>query len=174
MDAAIGDAPPGPARALVRAPAADLFRESVPTAVAATRSSRAFGEGTVARELLEEAISAATSDPGASRCSFLMLDSAAARRRLLAVVDDPADLLRAAPALVVPCAATDSSEQATLLAAGAAIRSLVIALRGLGLASSWEPNLTLDPDRARAALALEPGIRPLGIVAVGPMPEGGA
>jgi hypothetical protein len=129
----------------------------------------------VARGLLEEAIAAASSDPGASRCSFLALDSAAARRRLLAVVDDPADVLRAAPVLVIPCAgATDASEQTTFLAAGAAIRSLVIALRGLGLASSWEPNLTLDPDRARAALALEPGIRPLGIVAVGQMPGSGA
>jgi coenzyme F420-0:L-glutamate ligase / coenzyme F420-1:gamma-L-glutamate ligase len=173
--AAIGDAPPGPARALVRAPAFDLFRESVPMAVAAATSSRAFGEGAVARELLEEAITAASSDPGASRCSFLALDSAAARRRLLAIVDEPADVLRAAPALVVPfVGASDDSEQATLLAGGAAIRSLVIALRGLGLASSWEPDLTLDPDRARAALALESGIRPLGIVAVGPMPEGGA
>jgi coenzyme F420-0:L-glutamate ligase/coenzyme F420-1:gamma-L-glutamate ligase len=175
LDATVGNAPPGPARALVRAPADDLFRESVPVAVAAARSGRAFGEGPVSRELLEEAIVAASSDPGPSPRSFVALDSAASRRRLLAVVDDPAEVLRAAPVLVVPCVgASDASEQTTLLAAGGAIRSLVIALRGLGLASSWEPDVALDPDRARAALALDPDLRPIGIVAVGRMPEGGA
>jgi hypothetical protein len=64
--------------------------------------------------------------------------------------------------------------QATLLAAGAAIRSLVLALSAQGLAWSWDPDRSLDPDRARAALALDPDLDPLGIVAVGPMPEGGA
>ena len=164
LDAAGGGAPSGTARELVRAPADDLFRESVPVAVAAMRPGRAFGDGTVARDLLEEAIIAASSDTGASRCSFVALDSAAARRRLLAVVDRPAEVFRAAPVLVVPCvAAPGASEEATLLTTGAAIRSLVIALRGLGLASSWEPGLALDPD-----------LRPIGIVAVGPMPAGGA
>ncbi len=176
LDAMSGDAPPGPARSLVRTPADDLFRESVPVAVAAASSSDAFGPGVVSRELLEDAIVAASTDPGAARCSFVAVDSAAARRRLLAVVPEVGDPLRSAPALVVPCvpASTWPPGAATFLAAGAAIRSLVIALRGHGLAWAWDPDQALDADRARAALALDPDLRPIGIVAVGPMPEGGA
>jgi coenzyme F420-0:L-glutamate ligase / coenzyme F420-1:gamma-L-glutamate ligase len=176
LDAMSGDAPPGPARSLVRTPADDLFRESVPVAVAAASSSDAFGPGVVSRELLEDAIVAAGTDPGAARCSFVAVDSAAARRRLLAVVPAIDDPFRSAPALVVPCvpASTWPPDAATFLAAGAAIRSLVIALRGHGLAWAWDPDQALDADRARAALALDPDFRPIGIVAVGPMPEGGA
>ena len=176
LDAMSGDAPPGPARSLVRTPADDLFRESVPVAVAAASSSDAFGPGVVSRELLEDAIVAASTDPGAARCSFVAVDSTAARRRLLAVVPAIDDPLRSAPALVVPCvpASTGPPDAATFLAAGAAIRSLVIALRGHGLAWAWDPDQALDADRARAALALDPDLRPIGIVAVGPMPEGGA
>jgi len=176
LDAMSGDAPLGPARSLVRTSADDLFRESVPVAVAEASSSDAFGPGVVSRELLEDAIVAASTDPGAARCSLVAVDSAAARRRLLAVVPEIGDPLRAAPVLVVPCvpASTWPPDAATFLAAGAAIRSLVIALRGHGLAWAWDPDRALDADRARAALALDPDLRPIGIVAVGPMPEGGA
>jgi dehydro coenzyme F420 reductase / coenzyme F420-0:L-glutamate ligase / coenzyme F420-1:gamma-L-glutamate ligase len=176
LDAMSGDVPPGPARSLIRTPADDLFRESVPVAVAAASSSDAFGPGVVSRELLEDAIVAASTDPGAARCSFVAVDSAAARRRLLAVVPAIHRPVRSAPVLVVPCvpASTRPPDAATFLAAGAAIRSLVIALRGHGLAWAWDPDQALDADRARAALALDPDLRPIGIVAVGPMPEGGA
>jgi coenzyme F420-0:L-glutamate ligase/coenzyme F420-1:gamma-L-glutamate ligase len=175
LDPPSGDAP-GPARALVRAPADDLFRESVPIAVAAASSSTAFGPGEVSRELLEDAIVAAGSDPGAVRCSFVAVDSAAARRRLLAVVPENDEPFRSAPVLVVPCVPTSARppDSATLLTAGAAIRSLVIALRGHGLAWAWDPDRAPDADRARAALALDPDLRPIGIVAVGRMPAGGA
>ena len=78
LDAMSGDAPPGPARSLVRIPADDLFRESVPVAVAAASSSGAFGPGVVSREVLEDAIVAASTDPGAARCSFVAVDSTAA------------------------------------------------------------------------------------------------
>ncbi len=176
LDAMSGDAPPEPARSLVRTPADDLFRESVPVAVAAASSSDAFGPGVVSREVLEDAIVAASTDPGAARCSFVAVDSITARRRLLAVVPAIDDPLRSAPALVVPCvpASTGQPDAATFLAAGAAIRSLVIALRGHGLAWAWDPDQALDADRARAALALDPDLRPIGIVAVGPMPGVGA
>jgi len=176
LDLPSGDAPPGPARALVRAPADDLFRESVPIAVAAASSSLAFGPGEVSRELLEEAIVAAGTDPAAARCSFVAVDSAAARRRLLAAVQEIVEPLRSAPVLVVPCvpASTQPPDTATLLSAGAAIRSLVLALRGHGLAWAWDPDRAPDPDRARAALALDPNLRPIGIVAVGRIPVGGA
>ena len=120
---------------------------------------------------------AAASPPlGAAVCSFVAVDSTAGRRRLLAAVEDPDDALRTAPVLIVPSvsAAPGTSEQATLLTAGAAIWSLVVALHAQDLAWSWHPGLVLDPERVRAALTLDPGRRPIGVVAAGPMPAGGA
>jgi coenzyme F420-0:L-glutamate ligase / coenzyme F420-1:gamma-L-glutamate ligase len=176
LDRAIGDAPPGAARDLVRAPADDLFRESVTVALASAAPSSMFGSGDVPRALLEDAMAAASPPLGAAMCSFVAVDSTAARRRLLAVLEDPDDALRTAPALIVPCvgAASGISEQAILLTAGAAIRSLVVALHAQDLAWSWDPGRVLDPERVRAALTLGPDRRPIGVVAAGPMPAGGA
>ncbi len=173
---AFGDAPPGAARDLVRAPADDLFRKSVAEAITSARPSSVFGSGDVRRALLEDAIAAASPPLGAAVCSFVALDSTTARRRLLAAVEDPDDALRTAPVLIVPSvsAAPGTSEQATLLTAGAAIRSLVVALHAQYLAWSWDPGRALDPDRVRAALTLDPDRRPIGVVAAGPMPAGGA
>ena len=172
---AVGEAPPGAARDLVRAPADDLFRESVAVALASAGPSSAFGSGDVPRALLEDAMAAASPPLAAAMCSFVAVDSTAGRRRLLAVVEDPDDALRTAPVLIVPCvgAAVGTSEPATLLTAGAAIRSLLVALHSQGLAWSWEPGRVLDPGRVRAALTLDPDRRPIGVVAVGPMPAGG-
>ena len=82
--------------------------------------------------------------------------------------------------LIVPCVSvagvrtsSPQTEASILLVAGAAIRTLVIALHAQGLASWWDPERRLDVDAARTALALGPEQRPLGIVAVGRMPEGG-
>jgi coenzyme F420-0:L-glutamate ligase/coenzyme F420-1:gamma-L-glutamate ligase len=176
LDRTIGVAPPGAARDLVRPPADDLFRESVPVALASAGPSGAFGSGGVPRLLLEDAIAVASASPGATGCSFVAVDSIAARRRLLAVVEDTDEALRSAPVLIVLCVgpALGTSESATLLTAGATTRSLVVALRAQGLAWSWDPERVLDPDRVRAALTLDPDRRPIGIVAVGPMPESGA
>jgi coenzyme F420-0:L-glutamate ligase/coenzyme F420-1:gamma-L-glutamate ligase len=181
LDAAIGDAPPGPARALVRARVDDLFWESALIAASAANASATFGPGDVPQDLVEEAVRAASGIPPAGGWTFVALTSAAARRRLLSVVGDAGDALRSAPMLIVPCVrvaggrtAAPRTEASILLAAGAAIRTLVIALHAQGLGSWWEPDLRMDADGARAALALGTDRRPLGIVAVGPMPEGGA
>jgi coenzyme F420-0:L-glutamate ligase / coenzyme F420-1:gamma-L-glutamate ligase len=176
LDRTIGDAPSGAARDLVRAPADDLFRESVAVALASAGPSSVFGSGDVPRALLEDAIGVASAFLGAAACSFVAVDSTAARRRLLAVVEDPDEALRTAPALIVPCVGSlgSTSERATLLTAGAAIRSLLVALHAQGLAWSWDAARTVDPERVRAALTLDPDVRPIGVVAVGPVPEGGA
>jgi coenzyme F420-0:L-glutamate ligase/coenzyme F420-1:gamma-L-glutamate ligase len=178
LDRAIRDAPPGAARDLVRAPADDLFRESVAVALASAGPSSVFGSAGVPRALLEDAMAVASASPGAgaAACSFVAVDSTAARRRLLAVVEEPDDALRTAPALIVPCvgAVLGGSEQASLLAAGAAIRSLLVTLHAQGLAWSWDAGRVLDPERVRAALTLDPDRRPIGVVAVGPIPAGGA
>jgi coenzyme F420-0:L-glutamate ligase/coenzyme F420-1:gamma-L-glutamate ligase len=177
LGAAIGDAPPGPARALVRAPRDDLFRESALTAVSTAAPSDRFGVGHVPRDLVEQAVRAAAgAAPSAGDRSFVAVDSAASRRRLLAAATGGDDAERSAPVLIVPCVRrpAEASEEAVSLAAGAAIRTLVVALHAQGLAWAWDPYRPFDADRARAALALGEDWRPLGIVAVGPMPEGTA
>jgi coenzyme F420-0:L-glutamate ligase / coenzyme F420-1:gamma-L-glutamate ligase len=186
LDAAIGDTPAGPARALVRARADDLFWESALVAASVANANATFGPGDVPPSLVEEAVRAASGVPPAGGWTFVVLTSAAARRRLLSVVGDAGDALRSAPMLIVPCVrvaggqtsapqtSAPRTETSILLAAGAAIRTLVIALHAQGLGSWWEPDLRLDGDGVRAALELGADRRPLGIVAVGPMPEGGA
>ena len=179
LDAAIGDAPPGPARALVRARADDLFWESALVAASVANANATFGPGDVPPNLVEEAVGAASGIPSLGDWTFVALTSGAARRRLLSVVGDADDALRSAPLLIVPCVGveggrTSGTEASILLTAGAAIRTLVVALHAQGLGSWWDPDQRLDADGVRAALGLGADRRPLGIVAVGPMPEGEA
>ncbi len=84
--------------------------------------------------------------------------------------------LRTAATLLVVCArtATEASEQAALLSAGAVIRGLAVALHAQGVGWSWDPNRSFDAESTRQALALGEDWHPLGIVAVGRMPKGGA
>ncbi len=175
LDAATGDAPPGPASALVRRPEDDLFRESALIAVSAAEQSDAFGPGQVSREIVEDAVSAASAVPLVGEWSFVALDSPVARRRIVAGAGAD-DALRAAPILILPCVrvSAETSEETILLSAGAAIRTLVVALHTHRIGWSWDPRRPFDAEGARAALAIGEGWRPLGMVAVGPMPEGGA
>ena len=122
-----GEAKPGSARDLVRAPDEDLFRESPLLSISARRTIRSFGEGDVPREALEEAVRAACTAPAPHHTRpwlFVVLDSAPAKRRYLGAIaaawradlrGDGTDdatierriarsdaVLGAAPALVVP------------------------------------------------------------------------
>jgi coenzyme F420-0:L-glutamate ligase/coenzyme F420-1:gamma-L-glutamate ligase len=149
-----------------------------------------FGPGDVSREIVENAVGAASAllpdallpeehrpagNGPAGDWAMVAVDSPAARRRLVVVAgaDDP---LRAAPTLVVVCVRTpsESAEEAILLSAGAAIRGLAVALHAQGVAWSWAPARPFDADGVGAALSLGDDWQPLGIVAVGRMPEGGA
>jgi dehydro coenzyme F420 reductase / coenzyme F420-0:L-glutamate ligase / coenzyme F420-1:gamma-L-glutamate ligase len=176
LDAATGDAPPGPASALVRRPEDDLFRESALIAVSAAEQCDAFGPGEVSREIVEGAVGAACAVPLVGEWSFVALDSPVARRRVLAAAGAANDVLREAPILILPCVrvSAKTSEETILLSAGAAIRTLVVALHAQRMGWSWDPRGPFDAEGARAALALGEGWRPLGIVAVGPSAEGGA
>jgi coenzyme F420-0:L-glutamate ligase / coenzyme F420-1:gamma-L-glutamate ligase len=170
-----GGAPARPAGALVRPPEEDLFRESALVALSAARPSDAFGPGQVARERVEEAVSAACAGPLVGEWSFVAVTSAPARRRVLAALGTD-DVLRAAPTLVVPCVRprAETSAEQTLVSAGAVIRTLVLALHAQRVAWSWDLGVPVDAGGAREALALRAGWRPLGVVAVGPIPQGGA
>ncbi|MFM8999420.1 MAG: coenzyme F420-0:L-glutamate ligase, partial [Actinomycetota bacterium] len=130
------DAPPAPARSLVRPPEGDLFRESPLLAVSARRTIRSFGPGDVPRDAIAEAVAAACTAPAPHHTRpwrFVALTSAPARRRLLAALADAwrRDLegdgtdgatiarrlarsdavLGAAPALVVPFVRFDGAHR---------------------------------------------------------------
>jgi coenzyme F420-0:L-glutamate ligase/coenzyme F420-1:gamma-L-glutamate ligase len=176
LDGSTRDAPPGPASALVRRREDDLFRESALVAVSAARPSDVFGPGEVSRDVVESAVAAACAAAPPGDWSIVAVDSSAARRRLMISAAAADDSLPSAPTLLVVCArtASETPERAALLSAGAVIRGLGVALHAQGVAWSWDPNAPLDAESTRAALALAGGWRPLGIVAVGRMPEGGA
>ena len=175
LEGSTGDAPPGPASALVRRPEDDLFRESALVAVSAAQPSDVFGPGDVSREIVENAVGAATSVLAPGDWAMVAVDSPAARRRLV-VAAGADDSFRAAQTLVVVCVRTpsESGEEAILLSAGAAIRGLVVALHAQGVAWSWAPTRAFEAEKVGAALTLGEDWRPLGIVAVGRMPESGA
>jgi coenzyme F420-0:L-glutamate ligase/coenzyme F420-1:gamma-L-glutamate ligase len=95
-------------------------------------------------------------------------------------------VLGAAPVLVVPAIRLRGShryrdpERATaerdmfILSGGAAIQSLLLALHAQGLASSWISSTLFCAEETRAALDLDEEWLPLGSVAVGLPPAGGA
>jgi hypothetical protein len=135
-----------------------------------------FGPGEVSRDVVESAVAAACAAAPAGDWSIVAVDSPAARRRLVISAPPAAGSLRTAPTLLVVCArtASDTSEQGALLLAGAVIRGLAVALHAQGVGWSWDPNASPDSETTRAALGLGEDWRPLGIVAVGRMTEGGA
>ena len=139
-----------------------------------------FAPGDVAREVVAEAVRAAGAVTSSEEWSFVAVDSPAARRRVAVAATGTDHGFGAAPILIVPCVrvagstSTPRTEDAVLLTAGAAIRTLGVALHSQLVGWSWDPDLPIDAEGLRAALALGEEWRPLGVVAVGRMPEGGA
>ncbi|MEP6476837.1 MAG: coenzyme F420-0:L-glutamate ligase [Actinomycetota bacterium] len=168
-------APAGVARDLVRAPAEDLFRESSLQAVQSLEVARGFGPGRLPRPVVEEAVRAATAAGRARGWRFVAVDSPAGRHRVaVALALDPTSA--AAALLLIPCAPlAEANPPATeLMAAGRTIQDLMLALHAQGVASAWT---AVGPAEGRAildALQLTGEPLPLGVVAAGPTPEGGA
>lgn len=84
------EAPPGAAAEIVRPPDEDLFRSSPLSAISARRTVREFGEGTVPREAVVEAVAAALTAPvphgsrhRARPWTWVVLESPGAKRSLL-------------------------------------------------------------------------------------------
>jgi coenzyme F420-0:L-glutamate ligase/coenzyme F420-1:gamma-L-glutamate ligase len=175
LDTATGGAPAGPAVAMVRAPADDLFRESTIVAVSAAQPSRSFSPGAVDRGAVEEAVGAACAAGSPGEWLFVALDSPAARRAFLGAAGATGNAaLDGAPVLIVPALrATSRSGDAGLLAAGAAIRNLVVALHARGLGWSWDASTPFDGEGAKEALSLGEAWRPLAVVGAGRIAEDG-
>jgi coenzyme F420-0:L-glutamate ligase/coenzyme F420-1:gamma-L-glutamate ligase len=95
-------------------------------------------------------------------------------------------VLGEAPTLIVPFVRFDGAHpypdaeragaerEMFLLAGGAAIQTLLLALHDQGFGSCWISSTLFCQEETRAVLGLDDGWHALGTVACGPMPEGGA
>jgi coenzyme F420-0:L-glutamate ligase / coenzyme F420-1:gamma-L-glutamate ligase len=165
----------GRARDLVRAPAEDLFR----TAGTAEDLLAFLEGGPLPGGFLPDPVDPATIDravaaaravplPGGHRFEVVPLP-AAARPACLAALSPAPPALATAPALL-GCGLRGGGEDApgAELAAGGAVRTLVLGLHALGVAAVFEPAGALARAEAlAAALGLDAGWRPLGLLAAG-------
>jgi coenzyme F420-0:L-glutamate ligase / coenzyme F420-1:gamma-L-glutamate ligase len=184
----------GRARDLVRPPAEDLFRtagtaEDLLGFLEGGPPPAGFLPDPVDPATVERAAAAARAVPlpGGRRLRVVPVP-AGARAACLAALSPTPPALAAAPALLAcglagPEAATGrpagdaaGHDPAGLeLAAGGAVRTLVLGLHALGVAAVFAPAGTLARAEAlAAALGPDPGWRPLGLLAAGrPQPAGG-
>ena len=145
----------GTARDLVRPPTDDLFR----TAGTAEDllgfleggAAEPVGKGPVDPSVLDRAVAVAATVPIPGG-------------RRLRVVPVPGE----DPNLLACCVGPAGVEEAGIeLAAGGAIRTLVLALHALGVAAQFQAATPAARNALAAALGLEPGWEPLGLLAAG-------
>jgi len=161
----------GTARDLVRSPADDLFRtagtaEDLLAFLEGGPAPARFLPGPVPPGTLERAVAAAQAVPlpGGRRLQVLPVPDAA-RAACLAALSPTPPAVQAAPALLAcwlmpPDPGLD-------LAAGGALRTLVLALHALGVAAVVHPAAPGARPALAAALGAGPGAGPLALVAAG-------
>jgi hypothetical protein len=161
-----GGAPPGPARALVRSGADDLFRESPMRSVSAAEPASRFDAGTLDLSAVEEAVRAAARE--SDGIAIVTATSPAAVRRLER--NRPETPGVPASAAIVVCVPADrSSEPSVVLAAGAALGRLTVALRAAGVGWRHAPAVGVAADRVSDALDLRAALRSVSVLMLGPV-----
>jgi coenzyme F420-0:L-glutamate ligase/coenzyme F420-1:gamma-L-glutamate ligase len=165
----------GTARDLVRAPADDLFRtagtaEDLLAFLEGGRPPAGFGPGPVDPVALDRAVAAAGAVPlpGGRRFEAVAVP-AAARAACLAACSPTPPALATAPVLVACCLAGGPGKDPTgaELAAGGAVRTLVLGLHALGVGAVFGPAGPATRPALAAALDLGPDRRPLGLLGAG-------
>jgi coenzyme F420-0:L-glutamate ligase/coenzyme F420-1:gamma-L-glutamate ligase len=167
----------GGARDLVRPPADDLFRtagtaEDLLGFLEGPPPPAAFRPDPVEQAALDRAVAAAFALPlpGGRRLRVVAVP-AAARAACLAACSAAPPALAEAPVLLACCLAPavggPGAAAGLDLAAGGAVRTLLLALHALGVAALLHPAAPAARPALAGALALDPGWEPLGLVAAG-------
>jgi coenzyme F420-0:L-glutamate ligase/coenzyme F420-1:gamma-L-glutamate ligase len=166
----------GAARDLVRAPLDDLFRtagtaEDLITFLEGAPPPAAFLPDPVEEAALDRAAAAARAVPlpGGRRLRVAPVP-AAVRPACLAALSPTPPAMASAPTLLACCLDPPGPAGPPVgaeLAAGGAVRTLVLALNAVGVAARFQAAEPPARPALAAALALDPGVEPLGLVAAG-------
>ncbi|MGH3321527.1 MAG: coenzyme F420-0:L-glutamate ligase [Streptosporangiaceae bacterium] len=166
----VSEADGGGVRPLVRPAGDDMFRYGSGDVLLARHTVVEFSREPVHPAAVRRAVAAALTaphvpDPRPWR--FVLVESAAARARLREATGRAPDT---APTIVVACvvdAGTGKARDTSLLAMGAAVENLLVALTVEGLGSAWLAAPSGGADVIRRALDLPAEWEPLATIVVG-------